>query len=144
MSNSELGFDTRLAHVYHCGIRAEPYSRSRLFDSEIQTAHECMAVRQGTSLFGRYLYGPSDYGFDTKFDVVLRDAYGNKLDFQKLSYEQPKFCFEGRKDSEYQLAFVLYKNGLRQPARVFPTRYRRNTDKANDVFYMIGAVCPGE
>lgn len=88
--------------------------------------------------------GPSDYGFDTKFDVVLRDAYGNKLDFQKLSYEQPKFCFEGRKDSEYQLAFVLYKNGLRQPARVFPTRYRRNTDKANDVFYMIGAVCPGE
>ena len=109
MSNSELGFDTRLAHVYHCGFAQSPTA-----------GHDCSTLKykRHTSAWlsgraqvcsGDICMGPSDYGFDTKFDVVLRDAYGNKLDFQKLSYEQPKFCFEGRKDSEYQLAFVLYR-----------------------------------
>jgi len=85
---------------------------------------------------------PTDFDFDHEFDVVLRDAHGNKLDSQTLSYEKPKFCFQGHKDGDYQLAFVLYRKGIPQPARMFPTRYRHNADKPNDVYYMIESVCP--
>ena len=85
---------------------------------------------------------PTDLDFEPEFDVVLRDARGNTLESQKLSYERRKFCFEGRENGDYELAFVLFKKGVPQPARVFPTRYKRDTDKPNDVHYMVEAVCP--
>ena|SRR5215469_1620603 len=85
---------------------------------------------------------PSQLDFDDQFDVVLRDKHGNRLDSKKLSYEHRKFCFEGRSDGDYQLAFVLYVKGIPQPARVFPTKYKRSQNKPNDAVYMVEATCP--
>lgn len=85
---------------------------------------------------------PSQLGFDEQFNVVLRDKHGNKLDEKSLTYEHRKFCFQGRRDGDYQLAFVLYEKGISQPARVFPTKYKHNTEKSNDKMYMIEATCP--
>ena len=59
---------------------------------------------------------PSQLGFDEQFDVVLRDKHGNKLVAKSLTYEQRKFCFEGRRDGDYQIALVLYEKGVSQPA----------------------------
>ena len=85
---------------------------------------------------------PSTYDFDGAFDVVLRDNQGKELETKSLSYEKPTFCFDGHRDGDYQLAFVLYKNGVPEAARVFPTKYRHNAEKLNDVIYMIEATCP--
>ncbi len=85
---------------------------------------------------------PSHFGFDDKFQVYLRDKGGKNLESKTLSYRERKFCFEGRENGEYQLAFVLYENGVPQPARVFPTKYKRDPKKPNDVIYMIEASCP--
>ena len=85
---------------------------------------------------------PSMLDFGDQFDVVLRDKRGNELASKKLSYEQRKFCFEGRSDGDYQIAFVLYEKGAPQPARVFPTKYTHKPEKPNDKIYMIEAVCP--
>ena len=85
---------------------------------------------------------PSTYDFDDVFHVLLRDNRGKKLETKSLSYEKPTFCFDGRRDGDYQLAFVLYKNGIPEAARVFPTRFKHNAEKPNDVFYMIEATCP--
>jgi hypothetical protein len=85
---------------------------------------------------------PSMLEFDEHFDVLLRDKQGNKLDSKQLSYEERKFCFEGRNNGDYQLAFVLYKKGVPQPARIFPTKYKHNPNKPNDKVYMVEAVCP--
>jgi len=85
---------------------------------------------------------PSTYEFDGAFDVVLRDNQGKELETKSLSDEKPTFCFDGRGDGNYQLAFVLYKNGVPEAARVFPTKYKRNAEKPNDVIYMIEATCP--
>lgn len=85
---------------------------------------------------------PSTYDFDGAFDVVLRDNHGRELETKSLSYEKPTFCFDARGDGDYQLAFVLYTNGVPEAARVFPARYRHNAKKPNDVIYMIEATCP--
>jgi hypothetical protein len=85
---------------------------------------------------------PSTYDFDDNFDVVLRDNQGKELETKSLSYEKPTFCFDGHGNGDYQLAFVLYKNRVPEAARVFPTRYKHNPEKPNDVFYMIAAWCP--
>ena len=85
---------------------------------------------------------PSTYDFDDGFDVVLRDNQGKELETKSLSYEKPTFCFDGRQNGDYQFAFVLYKNRIPEAARVFPTRYRRNPEKPNDVYHMIAAWCP--
>ena len=87
---------------------------------------------------------PSFLDFDDNLDVVLRDKHGNVLESKKLAYtsQQPNFCFQERQNGDYQLAFVLYKKGAPQPARVFPTKYKRNTTKPCDSIYMLQAVCP--
>jgi hypothetical protein len=85
---------------------------------------------------------PSTYDFDDVFYVLLRDNQGNVLETKSLSYEKPNFCFDGRGNGDYQLAFVLYTKGVPEAARVFPTRYKHNTEKPNDVIYMIEARCP--
>jgi hypothetical protein len=73
---------------------------------------------------------------------MLRDNQGKELETKSLSYQKPTFCFDGRGNGDYQLAFVLYKNGIPEAARVFPTHYKHNADKSNDRFYMIEATCP--
>jgi hypothetical protein len=86
--------------------------------------------------------GPSIYDFDEHFDAVLRDNQGKELETKSLSHEKTTFCFDGRGNGDYQLAFVLYKNGVPEPARVFPTSYKHNAAKPNDMFYLIEATCP--
>jgi hypothetical protein len=85
---------------------------------------------------------PSTYDFDEEFDVVLRDYQGKDLETKSLSHDEPAFCFNGRGDGNYQLAFVLHKNGVPEAARVFPTRYKHNSNKPNDAIYMIEVTCP--
>lgn len=85
---------------------------------------------------------PSMYDFDDNFDVVLRDHQRKELETKSLSYEKSTFCFDGRRSGDYQLAFVLYKNHVPEAARVFPIRYKPNSEKPNNVIYMIAAWCP--
>lgn len=104
---------------------------------------------------------PSDYGFDDDIGVQLRDKSGAILDSKKALLEtqekeaetkdgrktshketERSFCFEGNADGDYLLAFVLYKNGVPQPAVIFPTNYLHKSRKACDSIYMIPAACP--
>jgi hypothetical protein len=85
---------------------------------------------------------PSTYDFDENLDVVLRDRQGRELETKSLSHEEPAFCFSGRGNGDYQLAFVLHKNGVPEAARVFPTKYKRKADKPNDAIYMVEVTCP--
>lgn len=38
------------------------------------------------------------------------------------------FCFEGKRDGDYQLAVIASRNGVRLPAVTFPTNYSRKRD----------------
>lgn len=64
------------------------------------------------------------------------------METKHLSYENPSFCFDGHENGDYQIAFVLYKSRVPEPARVFPAKYRHNAEKPNDVYYMIEVTCP--
>jgi hypothetical protein len=97
---------------------------------------------KGPSVQATFAVVPSAYDFDDTFDVVLRDNRGKELEAKSLSYEERTFCFDGRGNGDYQLAFVLYKNRVPEAARVFPTRYKHDPEKPNDVVYMIAASCP--
>src|SRR5450631_4750509 len=57
---------------------------------------------------------------DKDFDVMLRDKEGRRLESRRISStDAPRnFCFEGQRDGDYQIAFVLYKKGTPQPAVV--------------------------
>ena len=85
---------------------------------------------------------PSTYDFDEKFEVVLRDHRGQPLETKSLSYDEPAFCFTGQNDGQYQLAFVLHTNGVPEAARVFPIKYKHDSEKPNDSIYMIEVTCP--
>jgi hypothetical protein len=87
--------------------------------------------------------GPSVYSLDDEIDVQLRDKRANSLQSKKLSYAtQRKFCFEGQQDGEYQIAFVLHKGGIAQPAVVFPTSFKKTRNKPCDSIYMVEPICP--
>lgn len=87
--------------------------------------------------------GPSVYGLDDDIDVLLRDNHANALQSEKLSYEtQRNFCFEGQRDGEYQMVFVLHKRGVAQPAAVFPTSFKKTRNKQCDSIYMVEPNCP--
>jgi len=87
--------------------------------------------------------GPTVYGLDEDIDVLLRDKHANTLQSKRLSYEtQRKFCFEGQPDGEYQIAFVLHKRGVAQPAVVFPTSFKKLRKKPCDSIYMVEPNCP--
>jgi hypothetical protein len=86
--------------------------------------------------------GLSTYGFDDGFDVVLRDNHGKELETKHLSDESPTFCFDGHANGDYQLAFVLYKSHVPEPARVFPTRYKHSREEPHDAYFMIEETCP--
>src|ERR1039458_8358324 len=94
---------------------------------------------------------PSDFDLDDDITVELREKSGTILDSEKVvvetcekqgttqdgtktSYKETerRFCFEGKRDGDYLLAFVLHKNGVPQPAVIFPTNYSRKRSKACD------------
>lgn len=104
---------------------------------------------------------PSDYDLDDDITVELREKKGTILDSKKVgvetqekqgttldgtktSYEETerKFCFEGKRDGDYLLAFVLHKKGVPQPAVIFPTNYSHKRRKACNSVYMVEPSCP--
>ncbi len=105
---------------------------------------------------------PSSYNLDDDITVELRDKGGMTiLDSKKVVNEtretkcttqvgmkvpcntrERRFCFEGKHDGNYQLAFILFKNGVPQPAIKFPTNYSRKRRKLCDSVYMVEPTCP--
>jgi hypothetical protein len=105
--------------------------------------------------------GPQDYGLDDDITVELRNKAGTTvLDSKKVVLETHEkegttqagtrvsykttgltFCFEGKSDGDYLLDFVLYKNGVPQPAVEFPTNYSRGRHKTCDSVYMVEPFC---
>ena len=105
---------------------------------------------------------PSDYGLDDDILVQLRSKSGTAiLDSEKVAVEkrerecttqagtkvscpatERRFCFDGKRDGDYQLAFIVSKNGVPQPAIKFPTNYSRKRRKSCDSIYMVEPSCP--
>ncbi len=104
---------------------------------------------------------PSDYELDDDIAVELRDKSGTTLDTKKAVVEtlekegttqdgtkapykqtERRFCFEGKRDGDYLLAFVLHKKGVPQPAVIFPTNYSHRWSKPCDSVYMVEPLCP--
>jgi hypothetical protein len=106
---------------------------------------------------------PTDYSLDENIRVELRDRTGKTILESKKAVvetrerkctrgfgtetfpcntEERAFCFEGKRDGYYQLAFILFKNGVPQPAVIFPTKYRRKGSKRCDSVYMVEPICP--
>jgi hypothetical protein len=94
---------------------------------------------------GVQLRGKSGAILDSKKALLeTHEKEAETKDGSKTSYKETgrRFCFEGKADGDYLLAFVLYKNGVPQPAVIFPTNYLHKSRKACDSIYMIPAVCP--
>lgn len=105
---------------------------------------------------------PLDYGLDEDITVQLRNKAGTTiLDSKKVVVvkrdrecttqtgtkapcptTERTFCFDGKRDGDYQLAFVVSKNGVPQPAIKFPTNYSSRRRKSCDSIYMIEPSCP--
>jgi hypothetical protein len=105
---------------------------------------------------------PSSYSLDDDITVELRDKSGRTiLDSQKVivethekegttqagtktSYKETErtFCFNGKGNGDYLLAFILYKDGVPQPAVTFPTNYSSKRRKTCNPIYMLPPVCP--
>lgn len=105
---------------------------------------------------------PSDYGLDDEITVQLRNKAGTTiLDSKKVVVEkrerecttqvgtkvpcpatERRFCFDGKRDGDYQLAFIVFKNGVARPAIKFPTSYSHKRHKFCDSIYMVEPSCP--
>jgi len=105
---------------------------------------------------------PSDYKLDDDIRVELRDKAGTTiLDFKKVIVEarerqcatavginfscnttERTFCFKAKRDGDYQLAFILFKNGVPQPAVKFPTKYSHKQSKPCNSVYSVETTCP--
>jgi hypothetical protein len=104
---------------------------------------------------------PSDYELDDDIAVELRDKNGRTVDTQKVVVEmseeqgttpdrtkvsykraERRFSFEGKRDGDYLIAFILHKNGVSQPAVIFPTNYSHKRNKLCDSVYMVEPICP--
>jgi hypothetical protein len=110
---------------------------------------------------GDICLSPSAFDLDADITVELRDKRDTVLDSKKVveethelqgtlqdgsktSFKQTerRFCFDGKHDGDYLLAFVLYKNGVPQPAVKFPTNYSSKRHKPCDSVYMVEPICP--
>jgi hypothetical protein len=105
---------------------------------------------------------PSDYGLDDDITVQLRNKAGTTIiDSKKVAVEkrerecttqvgtkvpcptiEKRFCFDGKRDGAYQLAFIVFKNGVPQPAIKFPTNYSHTPRKSCDSVYVVEPSCP--
>jgi hypothetical protein len=105
---------------------------------------------------------PSNYNLDDDITVELRDKAGTTIIESKkvivetrekegttqvgtkVSYRTTErtFCFDGKGDGNYLLGFILYKNGVPQPAVKFPTNYSSKRRKPCDSIYMVEPTCP--
>jgi hypothetical protein len=105
---------------------------------------------------------PSDYGLDDDITAQLRNKAGTTiLDSKRVVVEKRErecttqvgtkvscpttertFCFDGKGDGDYQLAFIVSKNGVPQPAVKFPTNYSRKRSQSCNSVYMVEPSCP--
>jgi len=105
---------------------------------------------------------PSDYDLDDDITVQLRNKAGTTiLDSKKVVVEKRErecttqigtkvscptaertFCFDGKGDGDYQLAFIVSKKGVPQPAVKFPTNYSGKRSKSCNSVYMVEPSCP--
>ncbi len=104
---------------------------------------------------------PSDYELDDDITVELRAKSGTILDTQTVVFEvsekqgtkqdgtaitfeqkERRFSFKDKQDGDYLLAFILHKNGIAQPAVIFPTNYSHKRTKLGPTFYMVEPICP--
>ena len=104
--------------------------------------------------------GPSDYELDDDITVELRNKNGTTLDTRKPLVEtteeqgttqdlsktsfqrrERRFSFDGKKNGNYVLAFILHKNGVPQPVLIFPIKYYRESHPVDRV-YMLEPICP--
>jgi hypothetical protein len=104
---------------------------------------------------------PSVYELDDDITVELRAKNGTVLDTQKAAFEVSKrqgttqdgtaisfeqkerrFSFRDQGDGDYLLAFILHKNGIAQPAVIFPTKYSHKRKSLSTTFYMVEPICP--
>jgi len=93
--------------------------------------------------------------------VALRDKSGVILDRKKAVVEtteeqgttqdgsktpfnlkQRRFSFEGKPDGHDSIAFILYKNGIPQPALVFATKYSHKAKEGGNTIYRLEPICP--
>lgn len=104
---------------------------------------------------------PSVYELDDDITVELRAKSGTILDIQKVVFEvsekqgskqdgtaitfeqkERRFSFNDKQDGDYLLAFILHKNGIAQPAVIFPTNYSHKRKKLGTSYYMVEPTCP--
>ena len=80
----------------------------------------------------------------TKAAIVIGEEQGTTQEGAKINYDlkQRRFSFEGKHDGRYSLAFILYKNGIPQPALVFPTKYSHRENGMGNTVYMLEPICP--
>ena len=111
---------------------------------------------------GDLCLGPATFDLDDEITVELRDKTGSTiLESKKAVIEAREmecttqdgkkgpceisrrlFCFNGKPDGDYRLAFILYKKGAPQPAVIFPTNYSHKRHKPCDRMYMLEPTCP--
>jgi len=110
---------------------------------------------------GDICLSPSAFDLDDDITVELRDKRGIILDSKKVMEEtrevpgtlldgtktsfkqkERRFCFEGKRDGDYLLAFILRKNGVPQPAVIIPRNYSHKRSKPCDSVYMLEPICP--
>lgn len=104
---------------------------------------------------------PSDWELDDAIAVELRDKSGTTLDTQKVLVEtseeqgttqdgtkisfkltQRRFSFRDKRDGDYLLALIVYKDGVPQPAVIFPMNYSHKRSKPGNPVYMVEPSCP--
>jgi hypothetical protein len=105
--------------------------------------------------------GPSVYELDEDITVELRtkngiihdtqkvvfessEKQGTKLDGSAITFTQKerRFSFKDKPDGNYLLAFILRKNGIAQPAIIFPTNYSHKRKMPSNSYYMVEPTCP--
>ena len=112
---------------------------------------------------GDICVGPAAFDLDEDIGVELRNKLGTTIlesrkapaethekegktqDGKKVIVKIPEraFCFEGKRDGDYWLAFILYKDGTRQSTVMFPTTYSHKLRKPCDSVYMVEPpTCP--
>jgi hypothetical protein len=71
--------------------------------------------------------------------TVVSENPGTATTFE---LKERRFSFKDKQDGDYLLAFILHKNGIAQPAVIFPTNYSHKRNKPGTSFYMVEPTCP--
>src|SRR5947208_7852139 len=87
----------------------------------------------------------SSLGGRSGFSLTAGNGSRSRISWKmtaELSPTERTFCFDGKGDGDYQLAFIVSKNGVPQPAVKFPTNYSRKRNQSCNSVYMVEPSCP--